>query len=176
MSKVVKKMMIDDIRGAVGDAREVLVVDASKVNAVATNQWRTALRAKKIHVLGVKNAVARAALVELGLGGLSGVLSGPSTLIFGGEDIVALAKEVMESTKKIKELKVRGGALGETALNADDVESLSKSPGRMELLSQISGLILSPGARLNGAILGAGACLGGQIKAVADKATGGEAA
>lgn len=176
MSKVIKKLMIDDIRTCVGECREVLVVDASKVDAVTTNQWRLELQKKHITVLGVKNAVARAALTEVGLGGLAGVLSGPSTLIFGAEDIVALAKEVTESAKKIKTLQIKGGALGETAISATDVESLSKSPGRKELLSQLMGLILSPGARVNGAILGAGGYLAGQVKAVADKAPGGEAA
>ena len=67
-------------------------------------------------------------------------------------------------------LEIKGGGLGETALTAPDVETLSKSPGRKEMLSQLSGLILSPGARLNGAILGAGGKLAGQVKTLSDRA------
>ena len=66
-------------------------------------------------------------------------------------------------------LEIKGGGLGETALTAPDVETLSKSPGRKEMLSQLVGLILSPGARVNGAILGAGGKLAGQIKTLAER-------
>ena len=96
-------------------------------------------------------------------------MKGPSTLAFGGEDIVALSRELTEWAKKIKVLEIKGGGLGETALTAPDVETLSKSPGRKEMLSQLVGLILSPGARVNGAILGAGGKLAGQIKTLAER-------
>jgi large subunit ribosomal protein L10 len=128
------------------------------------------LRKKNIRLVGVKNAVARRALNQIGLSGVSKALSGPSTLAFGGEDIVALSKELTEWASKIKEMEIKGGGLGETALTAPDVETLSKSPGRKELLSQLVGLILSPGARLNGALLGAGGKLAGQVKTLSERA------
>lgn len=171
MSKVVKRMMIDSIQGALGDCREVLVLDASKMDGVAANQLRLTLRKKQITLLGVKNAVARRALHEIGLTGAADVLTGACTLVFGSEDIVALSKELTEWCEKIKTIEIRGGAIGATPLRPADVESLSKSPGRAELLSQIAGLILSPGGRLAGAITSAGGKIAGQVKAIADKAS-----
>lgn len=173
MSKVVKKMMMDDLCQAVGECREVLVVDVSKLDGVTSNKWRVALQQKKIHAVGVKNAVARKALGDVGLTGLGKVLTGPSTLIFGGEDIVALSREITEWAQKIKTLEIRGGAVGETSLSAADVESLSKSPGRKELLGQLAGLILSPGAQLAAALLGPGGKVAGCVKALADKSEDG---
>jgi large subunit ribosomal protein L10 len=169
MSKVVKSMMMDDLRQTIGECREVLVVDVSKLTGVASNKWRVALSQKRIKAVGVKNAVARKALGDIGLTGLGKVLTGPSTLVFGGEDIVALSREIAEWAGKIKELEIRGGAIGETSLSAADVESLSKSPGRVELLGQIAGLLLSPGAQLAAAIRGPGGKLAGCVKALADK-------
>jgi len=72
MSKVVKRMMINSIQGALGECREVLVLDASKLNAVEANKMRNTLRKKQITLLGVKNAVARRALSEIGLTGAAG--------------------------------------------------------------------------------------------------------
>lgn len=169
MSKIVKDLMIDGIQKVVGDCREVLVVDVSKVDAVNANKLRLALRKKNIRLMGVKNAVARRALSQIGLAGVSKALAGPSTLAFGGEDIVALSRELTQWATKIKELEIKGGGLGETALSAPDVETLSKSPGRKEMLSQLSGLILSPGARVNGALLGAGGKLAGQVKTLSER-------
>lgn len=169
MSKVVKNMMMDDLRQAVGDCREIIVVDVSKLDGVTSNKWRVALSKKRIRAVGVKNAVARKALGDVGLTGLGPALKGPSTLIFGGEDIVALSREITEWAQKLKELQICGGAVGETSLSASDVEALSKSPGRKELLGQLAGLILSPGAQLAAALLGPGGKLAGCVKSLADK-------
>lgn len=169
MSKVVKQMMIADLQAALGDCREVLVVDVSKLNAVATNKWRLDLHKKQIRVMGVKNAVAGKALSDIGLSGIREVLSGPSAIVWGGEDIVSLAKEITQSVDTIKELALKGGAIGETSLDTDQVVSLSKSPGRRELLSRVAGCLLGPGSQVSGAVKGMGGKLAGAIKSIADK-------
>jgi len=171
MSKVVKRMMIDSIQGALGECREVLVLDFSRLDGVKANELRLSLRKKRISAMGVKNAVARRALSEIGLTGAADVLTGACTLVFGGDDIVALSKEMTEWCDKIKTIEIRGGAIGTTPLKPTDVESLSKSPGRLELLSQIAGLIKSPGGRLVSAITGPGSKIAGQVKTLADKAS-----
>ena len=48
MSKVVKQLMISDIQAELGDCREVLVVDVSKIDGVTTNKWRMGLHKKQI--------------------------------------------------------------------------------------------------------------------------------
>ncbi|OYW21594.1 MAG: 50S ribosomal protein L10 [Planctomycetales bacterium 12-60-4] len=169
MSKVDKNMMIADLQAELGDCREVLVVDVSKMTGVATNKWRLDLQKKQIRVLGVRNAIAGKALSDVGLTGIRDVLQGPSAIVWGGEDIVALAKEVTQYVKDIAELQLKGGAIGDTSLDAEQVDSLSKSPGRRELLSQIAGLIRSPGGRLAGAIQSPGGKLAGCVKSLADK-------
>ena len=52
MSKYVKDLMIDGIQKVIGDCREVVVLDVSKVDAVAANKLRLALRQKNIRLLG----------------------------------------------------------------------------------------------------------------------------
>ncbi|MBV08109.1 MAG: 50S ribosomal protein L10, partial [Rubinisphaera sp.] len=101
---------------------------------------------------------------------LGEVLKGPSTLVWGGEDIVALSKEITKWAKKIEPLQVKGASVEGQPLDTKGVEKLSKSPGRAELISQIAGLILSPGSQLAGALLGPGGKLAGCVKAVEEKA------
>lgn len=169
MSKLVKNMMISDLQAELGETREVLVVDVSKLTGVATNKWRLDLQKKQIRVVGVRNAVAGKALADIGLTGIRDVLRGPSAIVFGGDDIVSLAKEITAAVKTMTTLQIKGGAIGSTSLSAEDVDQLSKSPGRAELLSQIAGLIRSPGGRLAGAIQGPGGRLAGCVKTIADK-------
>ncbi len=110
------------------------------------------------------------------MNGLDGVLEGPTTLVWGGEDIVALSKEIAKWAKEIEPLKIKGGTTEGTALSPATVEALSKSPGRLELIGQIVTLMTSPGARLAGALLGPGGKLASQVKKISEKEEGEAAA
>lgn len=169
MSKQVKDMIIEDIRQKLGECRDVLVVNASKLDAVTDNRFRGQLRGKGIHLLQVKNTLARRVLEDAGVQSMEQVLAGPSTLIWGGEDIVSLSKEIARWARELAALEIKGGAVEGQVVNAKGVEELSKSPGRLELISQIAGLALSPGARVAGALLGPGGTISGQVKKLADK-------
>lgn len=120
-------------------------------------------------MLGVKNSLARRALGELGLKALEPYLAGPSTLVFGGPDIVALSKEIAKWAKDIEALQIKGGVVEGNSIGPEGVQALSKSPSREELLGKVVALCLAPGANLAAALLGAGGTLCGQIKSIADK-------
>ncbi len=169
MSKRVKEMLVDDIRSRVSGVREFLVVDSSRLDGVRTNKLRLTLRKKNITALTVRNSLAKKALPEAEVAALDPYLQGPTTLVWGGEDIVSLSKEIAKWAKDLKVLEIRGGVAEGTSLSAQQVDQLSKSPGRLELIGQIAGLILSPGAQLAAALLGPGGKLAGQIKSLAEK-------
>jgi large subunit ribosomal protein L10 len=176
MSKVVKDMLISDMEQRIGETRDFLVVDSSRLDAITANRVRLAWREKQISALTVRNSLARKALTKLGITTLDGILEGPSTLVWGGEDIVALSKEIAKWAKELEPLQIKGGTVEGTTLDADGVDQLSKSPSREELIAKIAGLILSPGANLVAALLGPGGTLCGQFKAMAEKDEGEPAA
>jgi len=169
MSKAVKGMVTDDISRRMGDVTDLLVVDASKLDAFSANKWRLDLRKKNISVLTVRNTLARRALERVGVRGLEKVLAGPSTVIFGGRDVVELSKEIVEAAKKNDKIQIKGGTVEGSALDAAGVETLSKSPSREELISMIAGQILAPGANLAAALLGPGSTIASQLKTIHDK-------
>jgi large subunit ribosomal protein L10 len=168
MSKAVKEMMIRGIQDRLGECRDLLVVDVSRLDAITDNRFRLALRERGIQILQVKNTLARQALQSSGTGSLDHCLQGPSAIIWGGEDAVALSKEIARWARELEPLQIKGASVDGQPLDAAGVEALSRSPGRLELLAQISGLLLSPGARLSAALLGPGGKLQGQIKALAE--------
>ena len=169
MSKVIKGMMIDEIRQSVGECRDVIVIDMSKLDGVTDNKFRVAMQKKGINLLQVKNSLAKRAFKDSGFTALDKSLLGPSTLVWGADDIVALSKEITRWLKDIKTLEIKGGSAGGQAIDAAGVESLSKSPGRAELLSIISGQILAPGAKLSSQLLAMGGKVASQVKQIADK-------
>lgn len=169
MSKAVKEMMIEAIRERIGDARDFLVIDSSRLDAVTDNRFRLAMQEKGIAVLRVKNTLAEKALQQLEAGSISHISDGSSALVWGGEDAVALSKEIARWAKELEPLEIKGASIDGQPLDAADVEALSKSPGRLELLSQLSGMLLSPGANLAAALLGPGRTLQGQIKQLSEE-------
>lgn len=169
MSKFIKNHIIAELESELDGCSELLVIDMSRMSGTAANEFRVQLGQKDIHLLTVKNSLLRRACSNLGITGLDQSLSGPSTLVWGGEDIVALSREITKWAKDAEELEIKGGTVEGQALDASGVERLSKSPGRPELLSKIAGLILSPGGNLAGALLGPGGLVAGAIKSKAEE-------
>lgn len=166
MSRQIKDMLIEDMQSRLGESRDMLVVDCSKMDAVSVNEWRLALRKANISALTVKNSIARNALQRLGVAGLDEILAGPSTLVWGSEDVVALSREISRWAKQLAKLEIKGGSVEGQSLDARAVEALSKSPGRSELIGQIAGCMLGPGRQLAGALAGPGGQLAGCLKKI----------
>jgi large subunit ribosomal protein L10 len=171
-----KEMMIEDVGTRLTGVRDILALDSSKLDGVTANKLRLAMRKKQISALTVRNKLAKQALKKAGLTALDQFLQGPTTLVWGGEDIVALSKEIAKWAKEIEPLQIKGGTTEGTPLTAATVEALSKSPGRKELIAQIVSQMLGPGAQLAGALLGPGGKLASQVKKISEKEEGGPAA
>ena len=168
MSKVIKNHIINELSRELDGHGEVHVVDVSGLTGNEVNALRVELSAKDISLLTVKNSLARRACDGTSLEALGPVLEGSSTLVWGGEDIVALSREITNWAKEVDTLAIKGGAVDGKTLDAAGVDKLSKSPGRPELLSIIAGLILSPGGNIAGALLGPGGTVAGQVKSKAE--------
>ena len=171
MGRQVKDMVISDIQSRIGDVKDFIVVDCSKIDAITANRWRLGLRKDHITALTVKNSIAANALKKKGIEGLDSVLAGPSTLIWGGDDIVALSKAVTKYAKDMPKMEIKGGSVEGQTLNAAAVDSLSKSAGRTETIGQIASLMLAPGGQLAGCLQGPGGKLAGQLKTLSEKET-----
>ena len=169
MGREVKDILIADIQSRIGDVKDFIVVDCSKVDAITANRWRLALRKQQMSALTVKNSVANNALKRKGIDGLSSVLSGPSTLVWGGDDIVALSRSVAKWAKEIKNFEIKGGTVEGESLDAAAVDALSKSAGRLETIGEIAGLMLAPGRQLAGCLQGPGGRLAGQLKTLSEE-------
>lgn len=164
MSKYVKDLQMRDYRKRLSAVEDMLIVNVIGIDAVQTNMLRLDLRKKGIELQVVKNSLAKKVLGEKGLDSAAGLLTGPSAVVWGGEGIVELAREISEWAKKIERLSIRGACVGGQALDATAVDQLSKLPSRVELLGRLVTQILSPGANLAALLLSPGGQLASQIK------------
>lgn len=181
MSKAIKDMLVDDLKGRLAGVGDVIVVSLGKLDAQKTTQLRQSLRKKRISLQLVKNSLARRAMAGTPLAPAFEQAEGMLAIAWGGEDVVDLAKELdrLQGVKDFEGFECRGGALDGSRLDAGDVKRVAKWPTRAEQLSILSGQISSLGGRLSGQILAAGGMLAGQLKSRVEdleKAGGGEAA
>ncbi len=166
MSKYVKDLITTELKGRLANVSDALLVDVVGMEANSNVELRKVLRKKNMHLLVVKNSLARRATEGTTLAPAFEGSAGTLAIIWGGEDVVSLAKEVtrLAEDAKFKPFAPRGGVLDGTKLSATDVKAVSKWPSRQEQLSILVGQILSPGAKLSSQLLGPGAKLASQIK------------
>lgn len=179
MSKAIKDMLVDDLKGRLQGVGEVVVVSLGKLDAQKTTQLRQTLRKKRIKLQLVKNSLARRAMSGTPLAPAFEQSEGMLAIAWGGEDVVDLAKELdrLTAVKDFEGFECRGGALDGARLGPDDVKRVAKWPNRAEQLSILSGQISSLASTLAGQIVSAGGTLAGQIKSRAEdlEKAGGEA-
>lgn len=168
MSRYVKEMEMQYLRREIERAQEVLVCNVVGMDGHGSTQLRADLRKKGIQVQVVKNKLLRRVLLDMGLPPLDNVLVGSSALVWGGEGIVELAREISDWAKKIEKFSVKGACVSGQGLDAAGVERLTKLPSRLELLSMIVGQILGPGGRLAAQLKGPGGALVSQVKSIAE--------
>jgi large subunit ribosomal protein L10 len=178
MSKYVKSLLTDNIREKLEGVESALVVNVIGLNAGQDYLLRKELRSKNIHLMVVRNSLAARATEGTLLNPAFEGLDGTAAVVWGGEDIVSLAKEIIRLSKEkvFTGFEARGGALDGQKLTADDVEKVSKWPSRAEQLSILCGQILSPGANLVSQLTSVGGALASQIKQKGEEAEGGEGA
>jgi large subunit ribosomal protein L10 len=166
MSKLVKDLITKDLQNRLNGVDDALLVDVIGLENNKNVALRQRLRKKNMHLLVVKNSLARRATEGTRLASAFESAGGTLALIWGGEDIISLAKEVISISedKEYEKVTPKGGVIDGQAIAAEQVKVVSKWPTRAEQLSILSGQILSPGAKLSSQLLGAGAKLASQIK------------
>lgn len=175
MSKPVKSMLLKEYDRRFSDLSGALVVDIRALKAIENNKFRNTLKAKQIRVTVVKNALAANTIKDSDLKALGKVLSGPCAFVYGAESVVDVAREVVEITKKLKQIEIKGAVLdGELYEGKAGVEALSKFPTRAEAQAQVVQLLLSPARNIAGAVAGPGGAVAGCIAALIDKLEKGE--
>jgi large subunit ribosomal protein L10 len=116
----------------------------------------------------VRNSFARIAMKEVGLPDATAMLEGPTALAFLGKDPSPAAKVMVDFTRTAP-LKIKGGVISGKMFTMQEVEALSKLPGRLDLLASLMGTMNAPLRNMMYAMNGVASKLVRTLAAVADK-------
>jgi len=169
MSKPVKDLMTNELKDRYGEVDSALVVNPIHLTAVETNQLRRDLRAKQIRMEVVKNSLAKRAFVGTKLEGACELLDGPAALVTGADSVIDAGRAIVDWTRKLTRLEMRGAVVEGQVLNAHQALELAKMPTRPELQGQLVSLMQSPGSQVVSAITGPAGRIAGCIKALIEK-------
>lgn len=175
MSKPVKGLIIESYKQQFAEVPDAVVVDVRGVEANDNNALRSTLAQKDMQLTVVKNALARVAFKDTSLEPLETVIVGPCALVYGGDNVVQVTRELLAIEKKYTEFEIKGAVMEGELFGPDRIKFLSKMPTRDEALSDLVGLILSPGRNLAGAAKGTAGKVGGLVDAIKEKLEAGEA-
>lgn len=171
MSKYVKELITKDIAQRLSGVDDALLVNVIGLDANQAVTLRNELRQKGMGLMVVKNSLARRAAEGTPLAPALVGAQGTLAVMWGGEDIISLAKEAtrLTNSKDFAQFEARGGVMDGEQLTADRVKEISKWPTREEQLSLLVGQILGPGSALCGALLGPGGALASQVKSKSEE-------
>jgi large subunit ribosomal protein L10 len=91
----------------------------------------------------VKNTLARLAVREAGLTDLEAFLEGPTAVAYVAGDPVQGARKLMDVSRRLPVLEVKGGLAEGRVLSADQVKALATLETREVMLAQLAGLAKS---------------------------------
>jgi ribosomal protein L10 len=175
MSKVIKQMEMDALKGAFKDVRDYVVLSIKGLNALGTSSLRAALRKKKIRLQVVKNSLTSRVFVDFGLkvGATSKYWTGPTALAWGGGSVAELSRAIEGELTNRKTAPLYKDKVTVKGAIADGEEVTFKQavemPTREEAIGQVLAMILGPGSAIAGCLSGPGGQIASQVQTISEK-------
>jgi large subunit ribosomal protein L10 len=172
MKQEEKVASVEELVGDFGVATVTVVVDYRGLSAGEFDDVRRAVRAAGGRCRVAKNRLAKRAIAGTPYALLAPLLQGPTALIIGFKDPIAVAKAAVKLADTLPKLEIRGAVLDGATLPAAEVKALADLPPREVILAQLLGLLQTPATRLVRVLNEPGAQLARLVKAVSERAPG----
>lgn len=164
------QQQIDIIKEKLAQAKSVAIVDYSGTNATEQVKLRAMIKQGNGEMFVTKNT-----LINLSVGeeALKESLTGMNALVISYEDAVSALKKLFEFNDEAKKLEIKQGIILEDGkvkvLSQEEVEQLSKLPGKDELIVMLIQRLQSPAYGLVNVLNAGPRNLVYALKAIAEK-------
>ena len=145
-----KRETVAELRDEISRARTFIVSEYRGLKVSELAEIRRSLRKSDVTYHVVKNRLMRIAAEGATGEALSPLLQGPTAIAFGTDE-AGTAKAVLDATRPYARIvKIKGGVIGNKAIDAESVTALAALPSREVLQARMAGAIISPVATLAG--------------------------
>jgi len=139
-----KEEAVAVIASKLTSSTSTVVADYRGLNVSQVTELRKQLREAGVEFQVLKNSLVRRASEGAGLSELNEILTGPTAIAFGGEDVVAPAKILNDFAKKNDALKLKGGVVEGKVVDVAQIKALEELPSRDGLLSMLLSVLQAP--------------------------------
>lgn len=173
MTKKVQQYKVDFVNKLKEDlegVNDVLFADYRGLNVEQITDLRNQLREKDAKFSVVKNNLAKIALKDLKKteDDFDSYFKGPTAIAMVKSDVGPVAKVLVEFAKNAP-LEIKGGIVGGKVFTEDQMDALSKLPGKEQLIAMLMSTMNAPLTNLMHAMNGVSQKLVRTLQAVADK-------
>jgi large subunit ribosomal protein L10 len=164
-----KQTQIDALKGALGPAEGLFVMDFTGLTVGEVTDLRRKVREAEGSYLVVKYTLARLALEGSRNEPLKSLISGPTAVAYTTRDAVVLAKALADFAKGHDKLRFRGGLMSGQLLTPQQAQQVAALPPKPELVAKLLFILQSPMRRLVTALAWPTRSLAVTVKQIADE-------
>ena len=175
MKQEEKVASVSELVGDFEKATVTVVVDYRGLSAGEFDDVRRAVRAADGRCRVAKNRLTKRAIADTPYASLAPLLTGPTALIIGFKDPIAIAKIAMKMADEMPKLAIKGAVLDGQLLPAAGVKALADLPPKEVVLAMLLGVLQAPASQLLRTLNEPGAQLARLVDALAKRADGGAA-
>jgi len=157
---------VEMLKEKLSRAKSVAIVDYSGTTVNDQVKLRNELKAAGGEIFVTKNTLID---IVLGKGKVSTSLEGMNAIVLSFQDEVSAIKALFAFHKDNDKLNIKQGMVEDKVLSAEEVENLSKLPGKNELISMLLARLNSPGQGMVNVLKASQRNLVYVLKAIADK-------
>ncbi len=175
MKRAEKVENVEALTGDFAQASVAVLAEYRGLTALQMNRLRRAVREADGRCRVAKNRLAKRAIAGSRYASLEGMLKGPTALIIGFKDPIAIAKIAMKLADEMPKLEIKGAVLDGEPLPAAGVKALAELPPKEVVVAKLLGLLQAPATQLLRTLNEPGAQLARLVDALAKRADGGAA-
>ena len=168
MDRAAKRELVDSMHDVFKDTGVIVVAHYAGMTVAQMTELRRRVKDAGGTVKVAKNRLAKLALRDTDVAGISDLFKGPTCVAYSADPIAA-AKVAVTYAKENEKLVILGGAMGPTVLDSAGVKALADLPSLDELRAMLIGLVQAPMTKIARIVKEPGGQLARVIQAKAAK-------
>jgi len=168
VDRAAKRELVDSMHDVFKDTGVIVVAHYAGMTVAQMTELRRRVKDAGGTVKVAKNRLAKLALRDTDVAGISDLFKGPTCVAYSADPIAA-AKVAVTYAKENEKLVILGGAMGPTVLDSAGVKALADLPSLDELRATLIGLVQAPMTKIARIVKEPGGQLARVIQAKAAK-------
>lgn len=144
MNRTEKREAVSQLKDKFAKATHTFVTEYRGMKVSEMTDLRAQIRKSNAEMAVVKNTLALKALTEEQGLQFESLLKGPTAIVTGYSDPVALAKILSKFQEEVPALVLKGGFLDGKLIGEKDIQNLAKLPSKEELYAKMLGTLMAP--------------------------------